>query len=53
MIRLVESDPDYAQYFQYSILEVLPLKADKHEVLEYEKLNKIKLRSMEFGLNDN
>lgn len=53
LIELLEKDPDHAQYFQYSILEVLPLKADKHEVLNFEKLNKIKLQSIRFGLNDN
>lgn len=53
LIDIISKDPGHAQYFQYSILEVLPLKTDKHEVLYFEKLNKIKLRSIEFGLNDN
>lgn len=53
LVELMEQDPDYCRYFQYSILEVLPLKQDKHEVLEREQLFKRKLQSISFGLNDN
>lgn len=51
--ELITADADYCNNFQYSILEVLPLKKDKHEVLEHEKRYKKKLWSIQFGLNDN
>lgn len=53
MVALIASDPDYCRHFQYSILEVLPLKQDKHDVLAKEQLYKRKLQSIRFGLNDN
>ena len=53
LVELITADPDYCYNFQYSILEVFPIKRDKHEVLEYEQLYKKKLKSIEFGLNDN
>lgn len=51
--ELIAADSDYCSNFQYSILEVFPIKRDRHEVLEYEQLYKRKLRSIQFGLNDN
>lgn len=51
--ELIIVDADYCNNFQYSILEVFPIKRDKHEVLEYEQLCKKKLWSIQFGLNDN
>lgn len=51
--ELITADADYCNNFQYSILEVFPIKRDKHEVLEYEQLYKKKLWSIQFGLNDN
>ena len=53
LVELITADPDYCYNFQYSILEVFPIKRDKHEVLEYEQLYKRKLQSIRFGLNDN
>jgi hypothetical protein len=53
LIELIEADPDYCLNFQYSILEVYPIKKDKQEVLDCEKLYKRKLLSIEYGLNDN
>lgn len=53
LVELITADPDYCYNFQYSILEVFPLKRDKQEVLEYEQLYKKKLWSIQFGLNDN
>lgn len=53
LVALIASDPDYCCHFQYSILEVLPLKQDKHDVLAREQLFKRKLQSIRFGLNDN
>ena len=53
LVELIAADPDYCYNFQYSILEVFPLKRDKQEVLEYEQLYKRKLYSIPFGLNDN
>lgn len=53
LVELITTDPDYCYNFQYSILEVFPIKRDKHEVLEYEQLYKKKLQSIRFGLNDN
>lgn len=51
--ELIAADADYCDNFQYSILEVFPIKRDRHEVLEYEQLYKKKLWSIQFGLNDN
>lgn len=53
LVALIANDPDYCCHFQYSILEVLPLKQDKHDVLAREQLFKRKLQSIKFGLNDN
>ena len=53
LVELITADPGYCYNFQYSILEVFPIKRDKHEVLEYEQLYKKKLQSIQFGLNDN
>lgn len=53
LVTLIANDPDYCYNFQYSILEVLPLKQDKHDVLAREQLFKRKLQSIKFGLNDN
>lgn len=53
LVALIANDPDYCYHFQYSILEVLPLKQDKHDVLAREHLFKRKLQSIKFGLNDN
>jgi hypothetical protein len=53
LIALITVDPEYCSHFQYFILEVFPIKRDRKEVLEYEQLYKKKLRSVQFGLNDN
>lgn len=53
LIELLEQEPDAYERFQYSILEVFPIKRDRHDILEYEQLYKRKLRTIEFGLNDN
>ncbi len=54
LVKLIATDPDYSNNFLYSILEVFPIKRDKHEVLEYEQLYKRKLQSLiPFGLNEN
>lgn len=53
LVELAEADPNYCYNFQYSILEVFPIKRDKHEVLVCEQLYKKKLCSIQFGLNDN
>lgn len=51
--ELISIDADYCNNFQYSILDVFPIKRDKQEILEYEQLYKKKLCSIQFGLNDN
>lgn len=53
LIQLIAADENYCRYFQFSILEVLPIKWDRHEVLECEQLYKEKLLSIPFGLNEN
>jgi len=50
--ELIAADVDYCNNFQFSILEVFPIKRES-DVLEYEALYKMKLRTIEFGLNDN
>lgn len=51
--ELITADVDYCNHFQFSILEVFPIKRDRHEVLEYEQLYKRKLCALQFGWNDN
>lgn len=53
LMELITADADYCRNFQYSILEVFPIKRDRHEILEYEQLYKRKLLSIQYGLNDN
>lgn len=53
LVELITADADYCNNFQFSILEVFPIKRDRREVLEYEQLYKRKLGSIQFGLNDN
>ncbi len=51
--KLMAADENHCRHFQYSILDVFPIKHDKGDVLEYESLYKKKLCSIKFGLNDN
>lgn len=51
--KLVNLDPSYAQHFQYTLLETLPLSMTGAEVREREILYKKKLWSREHGLNRN
>ena len=53
LIELINADPEYCHNFQYSILEVFPIKKDRQEVLECERLYKNKLLSVQYGLNNN
>lgn len=53
LVELIDADADYCHNFQYSILEVFPIKRDKHEILRYEQLYKQKLLSVQYGLNEN
>ena len=50
--ELIAADVDYCNNFQFSILEVFPIKRES-DVLECEALYKMKLKTIEFGLNDN
>jgi hypothetical protein len=49
--ELIDADPDYCKHFQYSILEVMPKKRDRHEVIAREELYKKKLLTKKFGMN--
>ena len=51
--EIIEKDPRYYQDFQFSILEVLPLRWNSQDVLEREELYKRKLMTREFGYNNN
>lgn len=53
LVELITADNEYCDNFLFSILEVFPIKRDKHEILEYELLYKRKLCTMQFGLNSN
>jgi len=53
LIELIKADKNYCENFQYSILEVFPIKRDRHEILQYEQLYKKKMCSVQFGYNDN
>ncbi len=51
--KLLAANPDRYRQFQFSILRVLEPDATKDEVIEQESLEKHKLGSRVFGLNDN
>lgn len=52
--EFIAADADYCKNFQYSILEVFPIKGDPNDVLDSEKRYKQKLLSYyPYGLNDN
>ncbi len=53
LIELLARDPAAYLRFQYSILEVFPIKRQRHEILAYEQLYKKKLCTIPFGLNHN
>lgn len=53
LMELLAADEDYCRNFQFSILEVFPIKRDRHEVLACEQLYKKKLQTIRFGWNDN
>lgn len=53
LVELITADENYCDNFQFSILEVFPIKRDKYEILEFEALYKRKLKSIQFGLNNN
>jgi hypothetical protein len=53
LITLLNEIPDRYNYFQYSILKILPTALVKDEVLKYETLYKQKLGTRAFGLNSN
>jgi hypothetical protein len=50
---LMGSDPSYPEAFSYSILQILPKTATRADVLDWERLYKVKLGSRAIGLNAN
>lgn len=53
MKEVVCAHPDRYQYFQFSILQILPKTMTDDEVIHTESLWKKKLCSIQFGMNDN
>ncbi len=53
MRQLLCDHPDRYQFFQFSILQLLPKTATDEEVIHTESLWKKKLLSIPFGMNDN
>jgi len=53
MIKVISSEPDRYKYSQFSIHQILPKTVTDEEVTAIESLYKKKLRTIEFGLNDN
>ncbi len=53
LIALLNEFPNRYNYFQYSILKILPTALVKDDVLKYETLYKQKLGTRAFGLNSN
>lgn len=51
--QIIRSNPAYPKSFRYSILQVLPKSTTKREVLDWERLYKMKLGSRATGLNLN
>ncbi|MCD9024678.1 GIY-YIG nuclease family protein [Cohnella sp. NL03-T5] len=53
MKELVCNFPDRYEYFQFSILQIIPKNITAEEVIEVENLYKKKLMSIDFGMNEN
>ena len=53
MRQLLCDHPDRYQFFQFSILQLLPKTATDEEMIHTESLWKKKLLSIPFGMNDN
>lgn len=53
MKELICAHPERYRYFQFSILQILPKTLTPDEVIQVESLWKQKLRSIDFGMNDN
>lgn len=53
IIELLNADPERYHQFQFSVLQILPKTARPQDVIDIESLYKKKLRTIEFGLNDN
>lgn len=52
--NLLNNDPQYAErHFQWSILEVLPLNITEYQAIDRENIYKMKLKTKEFGYNEN
>ena len=51
LIELMESDPNYARHFRYSILQTLPSNITQREIVAIENLYMQKLGSRVHGLN--
>ena len=53
IIDVICKCPDRYQYFQFSILQILPKNITAEEVITIESLYKRKVLSKEFGMNEN
>jgi len=53
IIDVICKYPDRYQYFQFSILQILPKNITAEEVITIESLYKRKVLSKEFGMNEN
>lgn len=53
LVELICNFPDRYQYFQFSILQILPKNITAEEVISIESLYKRKLVSVKFGMNEN
>lgn len=51
--KLMSDDKGYPEAFSYSVLQILPRTATHNEVLNWERLYKVKLGSRAVGLNAN
>jgi hypothetical protein len=53
LMKLCQSDSDYHQKFQYTVLQSLPSNISQKEVIKIENLYKIKFGTKAHGLNEN
>lgn len=53
IIKLLKEHPERYHQFQFSVLQILPKTAIDEEVIKIEQLYKNKLKTVDFGLNDN
>ncbi len=53
IIEIINQDPDQAEHFQFSVLQILPKAITDEEIINIESMWKNKLQTRKFGMNEN